>query len=204
MYAKQYEVTLPADYDMAIIRKRVVAGAPLLDDRAGLGIKAWLLRERGIDGSPVNQYTCFYLWHEAGEMARFLVGGGGFQNIIRDFGRPTVLHGIGLATLAGPARDSTPRAASRRLTTIPLDPDSAATGLGLTDFIEQEIEQLNTLARRPGVHTAALVLDPDRWRLLKFVLWDQAVPREEDATERYQALYLSTPGLENLPRGRHW
>ncbi|MFC5828113.1 DUF4865 family protein [Nonomuraea insulae] len=40
MYAKQYEITLPADYDMRIIRKRVADGGHVLDDRAGLGLKA--------------------------------------------------------------------------------------------------------------------------------------------------------------------
>ncbi|MEV4568163.1 DUF4865 family protein [Nonomuraea sp. NPDC049419] len=55
MYAKQYEITLPADYDMTIIRKRVADRGHLLADRAGLGLKAYLVRERGIGGSPVNQ-----------------------------------------------------------------------------------------------------------------------------------------------------
>ncbi|GGO10638.1 hypothetical protein GCM10010116_21330 [Microbispora rosea subsp. aerata] len=32
-----------------------------LDDRAGLGLKAYLIRERGVAGSPVNQYAPFYL-----------------------------------------------------------------------------------------------------------------------------------------------
>jgi hypothetical protein len=92
VYAKQYEITLPADYDMQIIRKRVADGGRVLDDRAGLGLKAYVIRERGIDGSPVNQYAPFYLWNDTGEMARFLVGGGGFQNIVRDFGRPAARH----------------------------------------------------------------------------------------------------------------
>ncbi|WP_158677737.1 DUF4865 family protein, partial [Streptomyces sp. SPB074] len=35
MHAKQYEITLPADYDMAVIRRRVAVGGHVLDDRAG-------------------------------------------------------------------------------------------------------------------------------------------------------------------------
>jgi hypothetical protein len=51
MYASQYELTLPADYDMGVIRDRVARGGRLLDDRAGLGLKAYLIRERGVNGS---------------------------------------------------------------------------------------------------------------------------------------------------------
>ncbi|MGY1438944.1 DUF4865 family protein [Streptomyces reniochalinae] len=87
MYAKQYEITLPADYDMETIRKRVSESGHLLDDRAGLGLKAY------------------------------------------------VIH---------------------------------------------------------------------HWQLLRFVLWaDSSVP-DEEATERYEVLHLSAPGLGDLPEGRDW
>ncbi len=36
LFAMQYEITLPTDYDMGIIRKRVAVGGSALDDRAGL------------------------------------------------------------------------------------------------------------------------------------------------------------------------
>ena len=202
MYASQYELTLPADCEMGIIRKRVADFGHMLDDRAGLGLKAYLIREVGMDGSPVNQYAPFYLWNDPGAMGHFLVGGGGFQGIIRDFGRPAVHHWAGLATVAGASRSAAPMAASRRLTALPADPDPAGTGLAAR--IDQEIGELDAFADREGVHTAALAFDPNRWQLLRFVLWDEAVPQHADATERYQVLHLSTPGLADLPRGRHW
>ncbi|GIG91770.1 DUF4865 family protein [Plantactinospora endophytica] len=204
MYAKQYEITLPADYDMRIIRKRVADFGHLLDDRAGLALKAYLIRERGVDGSPVNEYAPFYLWHDIGAMAQFLVGGGGFQGIVRDFGRPVVGHWTGLATFAGPARETVPSAASRRLTAIPADADPEGTGLGLADRVEREIAELATLAGRANVHTAVLAVDPRHWQLLRLVLWNGSVPEQEEATERYQVAHLSAPGLADLPDGRHW
>ncbi|GAA4011352.1 DUF4865 family protein [Allokutzneria multivorans] len=189
MYAKQYPIPLPADYDMEIIRKRVADKGHFLDDREGLGLKAYLIRERGVDGSPVNEYAPFYLWNDTGEMARFLVGGGGFQNIVRDFGRPAVLHWTGVACHAGPARNATPKAASRRLSTLDED-------------IEREIDALRELAQHEDVHTAALAVDPLHWQLLRFVLWKEA-PQETEG-ERYQVLHLSFPGLGDLPEGPSW
>ncbi|MFJ8747226.1 DUF4865 family protein [Embleya sp. NPDC127516] len=202
MYAHQYEITLPADYDMGIIRKRVADFGHGLDDRAGLGLKAYTIRERGVDGSPVNEYAPFYLWRDIGAMAHFLVGGGGFQGIIRDFGRPRVRHWTGLAHLPGPAREHAPKAASRRLLPLPADPDP--TGLGLATHIDAEIEALHALARTDGVHTAALALDPDHWHLMRFVLWQGPIPtpHHKDTTERYEILHTSTPSLTDLPTGR--
>ncbi|GGR54111.1 DUF4865 family protein [Streptomyces roseolus] len=199
MYALQYEITLPRDYDMEIIRKRVAAGGHLLDDRAGLGLKAYVIRERGIDGSPVNQYAPFYLWNDTGAMAHFLVGGGGFQNIVRDFGLPVARHWTGLACHAGPARAAPPRAASRRVTSLLPVADPDGTGLGLSTLIERESERLRRLGTHEGVHTAALAVDPHHWELLRFVVWADSSAPDEEATERYRVLHLSTPGLGDLP-----
>lgn len=202
MYAAQYEITLPADYDMGIVRERVADLGHAMDDRAGLALKAYLVRARGVHDSPVNQYAPFYLWNDSGAMSHFLVGGGGFHGIVRDFGRPAVHHWVGLASQPGPARGAPATAASRRLTEIPADRDAA--GAGLTDLIRREIDDLHALAGRAGVHTAALAFDPSRWRLMRFALWQDAIPEAEDITERYEVLHLSHPHLWALPDGRHW
>lgn len=76
MYAMQYEITLPADYDMKIIRDRVAGRGRFTDAYEDLGFKAYLVRERGTEGSPVNEYAPFYLWKATGGMNRFLWGGG--------------------------------------------------------------------------------------------------------------------------------
>lgn len=60
MHAMQYEITLPADYDMDVIRHRVATRGHLLDDFPGLGIKAYLMRERGEDSpsTSTRRSTC--------------------------------------------------------------------------------------------------------------------------------------------------
>ena len=204
----QYEVTLPADYPMQTIRERVEAASPMLDERDGLGLKAYLIRQAGRDGSPVNQYAPFYLWHDVGMMGHFLAGGGGFERIIRSFGRPRVRHWTGLARFAGPASTApaglVPGSAARRVTAIPVDPDPE--GAGLADYIDQQIEAVRDLAKHDGVHTAALAFDPSGWELVRFVLGDAPGPGGEDpaGTERYEVLHVSAPHLADLPEGRHW
>jgi hypothetical protein len=191
MHAMQYEITLPADYDMGIIRERVATRGAALDGFPGLGLKAYLIRERGVGGSPVNQYAPFYLWQSPAGMNRFLWGGGGFHGIVRDFGRPAVRHWAGVALEHGPARTDPPRHATRRTERFPEGADPAAT-------VSAALAEMSTA---PGVHSAALAVDPYSWELVHFTLWTSAPMSDGD---RYEVLHLSTPALEAIRTGRQW
>ncbi|MCF3175911.1 DUF4865 family protein [Streptomyces sioyaensis] len=194
MHAMQYAITLPADYDMQIIRDRVKSRGHLLDEYAGLGLKAYGIRERGVDGAPVNQYAPFYLWAAPEAMNRFLLGDG-FRGVVRDFGRPDVRHWQGLFHRRGPAAGALPRAFTRRTETLPGDAD-AATVVAAAAAAHEE------LATTDGVHTTALALDPHHWELVHFTLWADA--SAESAGERFQVLHLSAPEAGRLGAGRQW
>ncbi|GAA3398486.1 DUF4865 family protein [Streptomyces roseoviridis] len=193
MHAMQYEITLPADYDMGIIRARVAARGHLLDDFPGLGLKAYLVRERG-DGSPVNQYAPFYLWADPAGMNAFLWGPG-FQGVVRDFGRPVVQHWTALAYDEGPAASSVPRAATRRRWPLP---EGAEPG----DAVAEALDRHSRRATADGVVASALAVDPRHWELLSFTLW--AAPEAPDEGEHFQVLHLSAPGRGRLGAGRLW
>ncbi len=124
MHAMQYEITLPADYDMAIIERRVATRGSLLDDFPGLGLKAYAVRRRGIHASTVNQYAPFYLWRSVEGMKRFLLGDG-FRGLCESFGRPSVRHGVGLSFRAGRAFAKTPVAATRTVRRLSVEADLA-------------------------------------------------------------------------------
>ncbi len=94
MIAAQYEIALPRDYDMQIIHRRIAERGSALDDRVGLGLKAYLVQDVA-DGAPANSYAPFYLWNDAAAMADFHWGGKGFAGIVKDFGRPEVRTWIG-------------------------------------------------------------------------------------------------------------
>lgn len=197
MHAMNYRITLPADYDMGVIRRRVADKGPLLDDFPGLGQKAYLVRERGVDGSPVNEYAPFYLWHTPEGMNSFLWGPG-FAQLAADFGRPAVEHWTGLGFHRGAAAGRTPRCATRRAWRI-------APGAAPAPAVEAALGELERTAADPGVHSTALAVDPRRWELVHFTLREDAAPASgAPGEDRYQVLHLSRPGLDALPAGRHW
>ncbi|MGW7078107.1 DUF4865 family protein [Streptomyces sp. NPDC054866] len=198
MHAMQYEITLPADYDMGIIRHRVATKGHLLDNYPGLGAKAYLIRERGVDGSPVNQYAPFYLWNTPEGMNSFLWGPG-FQGIVDDFGRPEVQHWTGLAFVEGVASDAasdaapSAKAAIRRRMRIP-------PGTPVGALATELVHEAERLARQDGALYAAAAIDPRTWEALHFSVWDHASPKGQG--DVFQVLHLSAPERHLLPMGQ--
>ena len=189
MYAMQYEITLLADYDMGIIRERVATKGHLLDDFPGLGLKAYLIRERGQHGSLVNQYAPFYLWATPQGMSRFLWGGGGFGALAGAFGRPSVQTWAGIGAWRGPAFGATPKVASRSLEALPPEVDPQT-------FVERAEREVAQRATQPGVCVAACGIDPTGWQLMRITLWEEAAPDDQELC--YKILHLCHPELETI------
>jgi hypothetical protein len=189
---------------MRQFREIVARNGHLLDDRRGLGFKAYLMRERGSLGSPVNYYGSFYVWTDAAAMAHFLVGGGAYERIVRGLHRLPVETWLPLTCIAGDARALNPRYATRRVSQIPAHVDLDDDGLGLKKFVEEACASFETVASRPDLHTAVLALDPVTWRLLRFECTVEAPPVPADDSEHYEVLHVSVPDIERLPAGRVW
>jgi hypothetical protein len=189
MHAMQYDLTLPADYDMEIIRRRVATRGHLLDEWQGLGFKAYLMRERGVHGSPVNQYAPFYLWNTVAGMNAFLWGGP-FQGIVDDFGRPSVRQWSGLAVEEGGAADSPARVAVLRRQRVP-------EGVLSTDVRADAARETERLAGEDGSVLAASAVDTSRWQLIHFSLWANDTPQADG--DVYEVLHMSAPGWDRSP-----
>ncbi|WP_405833216.1 DUF4865 family protein [Streptomyces sp. NBC_01176] len=194
MHAMQYELTLPADYDMGIIRARVSRIGHLLDGWEGLGFKAYLMRERGVHGSPVDQYAPFYLWNTVEGMNSFLWGGA-FQGLVDDFGRPVVQHWTGLAYEEGAAAGAPARVAVRSRRPVP-------EGVELSEVMADAAAGARRLAGLDGAVCAAAAVDPRHWEVVHFSLWDHDAP--ETSGEVFQVLHVSAPERDLLPRGPRW
>ena len=89
MISMQYNISLPSDYDMEIIKDRVKENGKKTDGFPDLNMKAYLIAEKGKFNNYENQYAPFYLWEKEDGMNQFLLGGP-FNNIINSFGRPKV------------------------------------------------------------------------------------------------------------------
>ncbi len=193
MQLMQYEITLPADYDMGIIHHRVATRGSGTDRFRGLGIKAYLVRERGRRGSPVNQYAPFYLWSELSGMNQFVFGPG-FDGICTDFGRPAVQTWHGIAVCDGPEHASVPVAATRTVRSI--DP-----ALALPVLTGRLVDETHAAARHPGVNCTVTGIDPSTWRMVQLTLWNVQAP-DGVPGERFDVLHLSQPHRRDLPRAR--
>lgn len=189
MYAMQYEIPLPADYDMAIIRRRVASKGHLTDSYPDLGLKAYLIREKGIDGALNNEYAPFYLWNGVIGMNRFLWTGTGFTNIVGSFGRPPVRHFVGVDFRRGPSVELAPTRASQLSASIPENCDPTAA-------VDAAVVALERLAGYPGLHSAAVVVDPQRWQIETFALWLGDVP--SDCGRVWQVLHISDAKLDEI------
>ncbi|MBB4566453.1 DUF4865 family protein [Rhizobium leucaenae] len=87
MIAMQYSFTLPADYDMAIIDRRIRGKGPMLDNFPGLKFKAYLSARKGDarTGSRENLYSPFYVWEKDEGLSNFICGPG-FAGVTQSFG----------------------------------------------------------------------------------------------------------------------
>ncbi len=187
----QYPIGLPADYDMNVIRERVRTRGSALDDRAGLNLKAYCVRERDVDGSSVNAYAPVYLWDDVGAAARFLWEGVGFEGIVRDFGRPTVRTWVPAALATGPAAGAEVTHAVLR--TEQLD--------GRVDLVTAAREMAERAAARAAdlrVHRAVAGIDPTSWSSVEF--HTLAGPPDRADGDVMTVLHVSEPGALRAAR----
>lgn len=89
MLAMQYSFTLPADYDMGVIRRRISDNGHRMDGFPDLAFKAFLhaSRDSQEDGVRENLYAPFYLWKCSAGMNRFLASPN-FAALTASFGWP--------------------------------------------------------------------------------------------------------------------
>ena len=193
MLLMQYRITLPAAFDMAVVRARVAGTGHLLDAYPGLGVKAFLIREQGVDGSTVNEYAPFYLWADSAGAASFLWSGVGFTAIVRDFGRPTVQTWVGGTSRSARTDLGAARYAVRSTRALGVDTDVVAAAAAADAHSAAAVQD-------PAVLLAAYGIDPQRWELVTFTLHaDRPADVPADAA-LFQVLHVSAPGHQDLPQ----
>ncbi|WP_109123552.1 DUF4865 family protein [Dyella sp. C11] len=181
MIAMQYSFTLPADYDMDIVRQRIADKGHMLDHFDGLLIKTYLHAQQG-PSSTENLYAPFYVWRDSAAMQRFL-GSEGFANLTRAFGWPSIrVWPVWDVYLSPEARHA--RFASRDIQLIP--PYTALDALR-----EAQRAQLQRDVER-GALAAVTAFEPTTWTRVSFRLWDETRPASS-AGQWYDVGHVSQP-----------
>ncbi len=93
MIAMQYKITLPEDYDMNIIYRRVSENGYKTDDFNDLIFKAYLISESTDSPHSFNEYSPLYLWKSHEGMNQFIFQGF-YDHIIKSFGWQKIQVGI--------------------------------------------------------------------------------------------------------------
>lgn len=184
MIAMQYSFTLPADYDMAIIDRRIREKGPLLDGFPHLRFKAYL-SARTRDGdfpSAENLYAPFYLWDAPEGIDRFLASPG-FAALTRDFGWPSVQTWLIWQSALGVALGDA-RYATREIRSLAPHCDLAA------HRQEAIADAQGALAQ--GALAAVAAFDPTGWRTVRFCLWP-SLPKARGSIQTYKVGHVSLP-----------
>ena len=182
MYAMQYQITLPTDYDMQIIRDRVTQTGHLMDGYHGLEFKAYLIQEK-TKGAPQNAYAPFYVWRDIDGMRQFCWGEPGYSAIVRDFGRHPIQDWTVQQVVAGPANCSEAR--SLTVKTVPLPTNTApshCTGDITAEFLATATD--STVARVPAI-------DVTTWTAILVELSTHVADQSPTDVTAYEVLHVS-------------
>jgi hypothetical protein len=177
--AMQYSFTLPADYDMAIVERRIAEKGPALDGLPGLSAKAYLSARRG-GAQRENLYAPFYVWDNASAMSGFLTGRG-FAGVSDAFGWPQVrIWIVWRARLARGVEQA--QFAAREIASIapysPLDALEAQENAAADEAIER------------GALAAVAGFEPTTWTRVRFRLWREP-PDRRDGVALYDVGHVS-------------
>ncbi|HUB91502.1 MAG TPA: DUF4865 family protein [Dyella sp.] len=185
MLTMHYQITLPADYDMGVIRRRIAERGHLTDDLPQLAFKAYLYADRNqaYAAGREHRYAPFYLWRDTHGMNAFL-GGTGFAAVVASFGRPPVHACSVWDTHVAPDLSIATHATCETLS-IPRHTPLQAT---------REAEQASAAADRDRGALASIgSFDPSRWTMTRFRLWRDAVMLSSADADTYQVGHVSQP-----------
>lgn len=186
MIAMQYSFALPADYDMAIVDRRIVEKGPLLDNFPNLKFKAYLTARKGSGHTPSqeNLYAPFYVWNQSEGLNDFVCGDG-FVAVTQSFGWPQVKTWIvWRAHLA----KTIAQAAFATREIAPIAPHAA-----LSELRKRASEEALGDVESGGALASVAGFEPTTWTSVRFRLWGERPTSVAAGAQTYQVGHLSQP-----------
>lgn len=188
MIAMQYNFPLPADYDMAIIDRRIRDKGPLLDNLPGLKFKAYLTARKGdaVTASRENLYAPFYVWHEEEGLSDFICGPA-FVALTESFGRPEINNWVvWRADTSVDIRGA--RFATREVVAI-------GAHVPLAELYQQESDAATAAISSGNALASVVAFEPTHWTLVRFrLLADPPTDASRPNVQTYNVGHLSLPG----------
>ncbi|MCV9946804.1 MULTISPECIES: DUF4865 family protein [Rhizobium] len=181
MITMQYGFTLPADYDMSIIDRRIRDKGPMLDGFPNLGFKAYLSARKGEFGSHDNLYAPFYLWRRPEGASDFLCSPG-FEALTSAFGWPQVRTWI-----VWQAEISPDIASARFATRHILQTERYAP---LADIRRTESAEATAAVATGAALASVSGFEPTTWTRVRFRLWRE-ISEIGEQTQAYRVGHLS-------------
>lgn len=183
MISMQYSFALPADYDMAIIDRRIRDKGPALDGYPHLRFKSYLSARKGEFGSSENLYAPFYLWQQPEGASNFLCGPG-FQAVTQAFGWPQVKTWIVWQAEISP-EIAEAKFATREIVQGGPHAPLAEIRAAESDAAKADVAAGDALASVAG-------FEPTTWTHVRFRLWADS-PRPVTGTQAYRVGHISLP-----------
>lgn len=173
MIAMQYKISLPDDYDMRIIQKRVQDNGNKTDGFQDLLFKAYLISEKGTFGNKKNEYAPLYLWKSNQGMNKFIFDGF-YYNILNSFGWQQINIGI-------VSTDELKDNFSKSNYVLEIESVIPET---------QHMKALNFSLDFDDCTGKVIIYNPDKWRYVEFYFFEK-VPNAVFNSKVYRLLHLS-------------
>lgn len=173
MIAMQYKISLPDDYDMEIIRKRVRDNGNKTDGFQDLLFKAYLISEKGTFANNRNEYAPLYLWKNSQGMNKFLFDGF-YNNILNSFGWQQI--NIGIVSICDLKKDF-----AKSNYVLEIERDIPET---------QHMKSLEFSLDFKSCTGKVIIYNPDKWKCVEFYFFEKA-PNTVFNAKVYRLLHLS-------------
>jgi hypothetical protein len=179
MIGMQYKITLPGDYDMDIIKKRVKENGYKTDGFKDLLFKCYLIQDKNLDGFE-NTYAPLYVWKDSEGMNEFIFDGY-YDNILHSFGWQNINIGIPLEV------DLSKHYVEARYML------ETSGEINARDSLKDVRESLKkSVQEDPNICGTVCIYNPDKWRYSQFLfLKNRPQTQENDMYHIYQILHIS-------------
>ena len=178
MIGTQYNIVLPSNYDMKIIKDRVQDNGYKTDGFDDLKFKLYLITEKGKNKNLQNSYCPLYLWKDSNGLNKFLFNGF-YDNIINSFGWQQVNIGIPLIdTTTYKIKDI------KYLFKITREISPEESLRNIKDEIEKDMPKIENVEY-------VVIYNPDKWKYNIFYFIDDLIKVKTEKGIVYDILHVS-------------